>query len=71
MNRVHPIAVLVGGTGLLVAACIGTFYSVLAVGVSDGQGHRTAQFMLGACVLAALAALLLMWRSARALWARL
>lgn len=71
MNDLHPIAVLAAGTVLLVAACIGTFYSVLAVGVSDGPGHMTAQFGLAVCVLAALAALLLIGRSARALWTRL
>lgn len=67
----HPAFALIAGSILLAAACFGTFYSVLAVGVSDGPGHLTAQIMLAACGLAALAALLLIWRSARALWASL
>jgi len=67
----NPVIVLIAGVILLAAACLGTFYSVLAVGVSDGPGHLTAQFMLAACLLAMFAALLLIGCSARALWARL
>lgn len=55
----------------MIVAGFGTFYSVLAVGVSDGPGHLTAQFMLAVCILVALAALLVVARATRALWASL
>lgn len=67
----NPVIALVAGAISMIAACLGTFYSILAVGVSDGPGHMTAQIMLAACILATLAALVVMGRSARALWERL
>jgi len=50
------VIALVVGTIAMIAACVGIFFSVLAVGVSDGAGHVTAQIMLTACILAALVA---------------
>jgi hypothetical protein len=65
--------VLALGVGLivLIAASYGTFYSMLAVGVSDGPGHLTAQIMLAACIVITLAALLAVLCAARAILARL
>lgn len=65
------MAALVTGIILLLAAGFGTFYSILAVGVSDGPGHLTAQLMLAACTLAALVATVITVRSAWALFARI
>jgi hypothetical protein len=61
------------GTGLilLIAASYAAFYSMLAVGVSDGPGHLTAQIMLAGCIVTILAALLVILRAARAISARL
>ena len=67
----HPLVGLVFGFMMLCAACFGTFYSALAVGVSDGPGHLTAQVMLAACILVLLAPLFSIGRSARTLWVRL
>ncbi|XHS01439.1 hypothetical protein ACFB49_30440 [Sphingomonas sp. DBB INV C78] len=63
----HPSAWLVIAAAALIASCFGTFYSFLAVGVSDGPGHITAQLTLGACVVAALGALVIAWRATSAL----
>lgn len=67
----HPLVALGTGLIVLVAACSGTFYSMLAVGVSDGPGHLTAQIMLAACILTMLAGLLVALRAAWTLLARL
>jgi uncharacterized membrane protein len=67
----NPVIAFVAGAVSMIVAGFGTFYSVLAVGVSDGPGHLTAQFMLAVCILVALAALLVVARATRALWASL
>jgi hypothetical protein len=59
------------GAAALIASGFGTFYSILAVGVSDGLGHVSSQLMLGGCILAALCSLMLIWRAALSLLARL
>jgi len=56
---------------VLIASALGIFYSVLAVGVSDGPGRVTAQLMLGGCIIVALLASMMAWRAASALMMRL
>jgi hypothetical protein len=63
----HPVALLALGSGVLIASGFGTFYSILAVGVSDGSGHVTAQLMLGGCIIVGLGALTMVWRAILAL----
>lgn len=71
MFRTHPGAELAVGLAALIASGLGCFYSILAVGVSDGPGHLTAQLMLGGSIVAIFGATAIIWRASSALLARL
>ena len=77
MLKVHsligrfPKVAFIGGLLLFVGSCVAAFYSILAVGVSDGPGLITARLMLGGCLVFLSSALYLLWRSTTTLLHRI
>ncbi|AJR25203.1 hypothetical protein TZ53_17170 [Sphingobium sp. YBL2] len=66
-----PTVSLMCGLLLFAGGGVTAYYSILAVGVSDGPGLITARLMLAGCMIFLAGVLFLVWRSTLTLIHRL